>query len=454
MELTVTLADPEVDAEAVEQRLTTWLDGLVSDLGLGVSLACRVAVGEASEVRLDDRPLPLRWVVFGSQPEPVADALFEALHEARSELAVAALGAGAKAAERRVAAELAQRCLSRERLSVLTLEEIARLAPGEREESLESLAPEADVELAMASNGHFGNIDLELDATYQATVEAEGDAHPQLAWARLELRKRRGLLVPRFAETTTAAETGFLRLRIHDLRLPPIDDGDRAHGDLLAQLTAHAAALVTLGSTGAALERLKSLFPELVTAVEALHGRVAVTRVLRYLAAEGVDVGRLREICDGLLEIAGSSPVEEIEHIVVQPYAGKLFPLNGAPRPERLSCEQKAECVRMSLARWLSLDARQSSPDLQALLLQPEAEAWLTEADDLAAGQRAELAGSLDRAAGGLGAAPRILTNTGVRRKLWEALHPWRPGVGVLSYSELPPDASIRQVGRLDWTPA
>ncbi|ACG71973.1 type III secretion FHIPEP protein [Anaeromyxobacter sp. K] len=200
---------------------------------------------------------------------------------------------------------------------------------------------------------------------------------------------------------------------------------DRALADAAAALLRHASHLVGVQEVQALLDGLEPVVPALVREASRQLPPALLAEVLRRLVEEGVSIRPLRTILEALLEAGG---------------AGR--------GPAAL-----AECARRALRRHLA-HAHAGEGPLAALLLDPAAEQVLREGlagDALAIDPRvaAELVERIGAEAELQAAPPVVLTSADVRRALRTLLAPRLPAVAVLAYDELPPELTVRPLGRV-----
>ncbi|MFY3742827.1 FHIPEP family type III secretion protein [Anaeromyxobacter sp. Red801] len=200
---------------------------------------------------------------------------------------------------------------------------------------------------------------------------------------------------------------------------------DRALAAAAAALIRNASQLVGVQEVQALLDGLEPGAPALVREASRQLPPALLAEVLRRLVEEGVSIRPLRTILEALLEAGG---------------AGR--------GPAAL-----AEAARRALRRHLA-HAHAGEGPLAALLLDPAAEQVLREGlagDALAIDPRvaAELVERIGAEAEAQAAPPVVLTSADVRRALRTLLAPRLPAVAVLAYDELPPELTVRPLGRV-----
>lgn len=200
---------------------------------------------------------------------------------------------------------------------------------------------------------------------------------------------------------------------------------DRALAAAAAALVRNASQLVGVQEVQGLLDALEPGAPALVREASRQLPPALLAEVLRRLVEEGVSIRPLRTILEALLEAGG---------------AGR--------GPAAL-----AEAARRALRRHLA-HAHAGEGPLAALLLDPAAEQVLREGlagDALAIDPRvaAELVERIGAEAEAQAAPPVVLTSADVRRALRTLLAPRLPAVAVLAYDELPPELTVRPLGRV-----
>lgn len=210
--------------------------------------------------------------------------------------------------------------------------------------------------------------------------------------------------------------------------LAPVRDAcERIAAGVAAALRTHAYLLVGVQEVVALLDAVEVGQPALVREVTRQVPAPVLAEVLRQLLEEGVSLRPLRSILEALLDGGG------------------------AVRPPALLVER----CRRALSRHIA-HAHASSGTLEALLLDPAAEATLREAlvesvlavDPATAEALLEQIGAalVDRERG----APVLLAPSEVRRPLRQLIAARFPRIPVLSYEELPPTLAVQPVGRLE----
>jgi len=200
---------------------------------------------------------------------------------------------------------------------------------------------------------------------------------------------------------------------------------DRVLAESASALARSAHLLVGIQEAQALLDGLEQSAPALVREAGRQLPPVLLADVLRRLVEEGVSVRPLRTILEALLEAGGAA--------------------RGAPA--------LAEAARRALRRHIGHRCAGEGP-LDALLLDPGAEGALRDAlagDALALAPdlAALLLDGLEREVRGREEPPVVLASGDVRRALRSLLAPRFPRIAVLAYDDLPPELSIRPVGRL-----
>jgi type III secretion protein V len=191
-------------------------------------------------------------------------------------------------------------------------------------------------------------------------------------------------------------------------------------------LERHAGLLLGVQEAQSLLEGLEPQAPALVREVSRQLPPALLAEVLRRLLEEGVSIRPLRTILEALLE-AGGAP-------------------RGAPA--------LSAAARRALRRQLGHRASGGNP-LPALLIDPRAEQLVRESllgewPALEPERAALLLDGLERALRVAGGEPVLLASSDVRRALRLLVAPRWPRLQVLGYDELPPEQSVRPLGRLE----
>ena len=204
---------------------------------------------------------------------------------------------------------------------------------------------------------------------------------------------------------------------------PVLDPLQRALVGAAAGLRASAHLLAGIQETQALLDGLEAAAPALVREASRQIPPQVLAEVLRRLLEEGVSVRPLRTILEAILEAGGGA--------------------RGGPA--------LAEACRRALRRHIAWRLA-AGGTIDALLVDPAAEALLREGlDGEHAAVAPEVAAALASALASAGSPhrPVVLAATDLRRPLRNLLAPRSPGVVVLAYDELPPELSVRPLGRL-----
>ncbi|MEO7837088.1 MAG: hypothetical protein ABIS21_05550, partial [Acidimicrobiales bacterium] len=144
--------------------------------------------------------------------------------------------------------------------------------------------------------------------------------------ARGRLFEALGVIVPPIEIAESAnVPSGHVQVRVNDVRLPP-GPATAAEHDLDAALLANAAALLTTDTASFACNRLSTSCPRLVEAAAAVLDAPRLAAVLRDLLEDGVPVGDLKSVLDGLLAVLGTTTADSADRILFQPAAGTLYP--------------------------------------------------------------------------------------------------------------------------------
>lgn len=427
---------------------------LVDDLGVAVDVECDVGPGKEDTVVVDGVPLAAGLTTDGDgSADALAWAVMSALTRERRMLVETALGSTVPPAHRELAGELAERCISRARL-----DEAAGPADGSDREFAESLLDTASVNV-LAAHLRPGVADrLEVVADLDEAGAADDDdsvladdISGSLAGLGDVLREQLGVPSPVWRmlpdpDQPLLGDRRLLGLKINDVRFPAVTGKAEGVAQMFIDAFLAVAALVTLDSTRFALFRLRSTHPDLVDAVQELFPLPVITTVVRRLAEERLDVGRLRAILDSLLAVAGGSTVDEARRVVGLPHVGTLYPGTSARDVSELTPAQLTECVRMSLARQISGMARRGGERIYAHVAAAstcEVAASQPEGDF---GVRQEIVERIARTIEDPDSAV-IVAPTYARRSIWAATHVAYPELQVVGYLELMPDADIEKVG-------
>jgi len=191
------------------------------------------------------------------------------------------------------------------------------------------------------------------------------------------------------------------------------------------ELERHAAHLVGLQEAQALLDALEPAAPALVREASRALPPALLAEVLRRLVEEGVPIRPLRPVLEAMLEAGGA-----------------------ARGPAAL-----AAAARRAMRRHIG-HRTAAGGALDALLLDPRAEGLLRQAmlgEQLALEpeRSARLLDRLEAALAAAGASPVLLASGDVRRALRLLVAPRLPRLRVLAYDELPPELSVRPLGRV-----
>ncbi len=264
---------------------------------------------------------------------------------------------------------------------------------------------------------------------------AGGRASPSEALALATTAELAAVGLEAVAEVEPLTGACVARIRAEDApraaALAPVRDAcERIAAGVAAGLRTHAYLLVGVQEVVALLDAAEASHPALVREVTRQVPAPLLAEVLRQLAEEGVSLRPLRSILEALLDAGG------------------------AARPPALLVER----CRRALSRHLA-HAHASSGTLEALLLDPAAEATLREAlaECVLAVDPATADALLEQIGAALSdrdrAAPVLLAPSEMRRPLRQLIAARFPRMSVLSYEELPPALAVRPVGRLGLAP-
>lgn len=446
----LTVTAPERVAPDVGELVGAAVGELLINLGVETELETAVETGQICQLTVEKTPIGLPFVPL-DPPDPTLISRSLAFSAAgdRVRLTRLALADQLGVEQLYVVSNLAHRLINPSRAKV----DIGETSPGSGGidvAKLEAAQEASQVEIAVPSGDEiFGEMGIGIESDFVPDPE---EASPWLSRVRRDLRDAAGLLVPMISVTedtdgALGVPPGTFRVRVNDVWLPPLNNDADAALNLSLVLRACAGALVTRKSTHFALIQLADSFPELVRAAMKRHGLDEITRVLRYLSDEGVDIGRLRAILDSMFEVVGTTPVDDIEAFVIQPHIGKLYLAGPDSDGAELTAEQIAECARMSLARMLTEAAKDENGQIRAHLIDPAIEQMLIKGS-IEEARRAILQ-ALETALeeGRIGTA--IVTSTPVRRKVWETVTSFAQPLSVLGFHEVAQDASTILLGFL-----
>jgi hypothetical protein len=234
------------------------------------------------------------------------------------------------------------------------------------------------------------------------------------------------------------------RVRINDLPLPGAGGDGTLADAVLDTVRPHLGCLITTATAGAILSRLAERHPLLEQEVARRFDRPALAGILRSLADEQVPVGDARGILETLATInVHLPPSKEQRYIVLAPETATVCRTSGAPTTAEL-----CQSVRTGLGRELmNLHARDDW--FRAILLDPGLESRIADGD-LDGHDRRRVERNIAAALADRDELPVVLVAAGCRPAVARLLAPAFPGVAIVAYQELPPDANIDVAARID----
>ena len=211
---------------------------------------------------------------------------------------------------------------------------------------------------------------------------------------------------------------------------------DEIAGVLAQALSEWLPAFVSRDVVAARVDNVASLLPRLVAGIRRRFAPAFLARAIRTLAAEGMAIGDLRVILSGLLEIRDATTADESHSIVFHAPAG--IPTSQLAMSDgRLDPEDAADCVRRWARRTLTTQHWQAGT-LKSQLLDPALESeFRSRGVRIASEVHRRFLEKL------VGDTTPILTNTDVRRRVFDAIAFERPDVAVLGYQELLPETNV-----------
>ncbi len=233
-------------------------------------------------------------------------------------------------------------------------------------------------------------------------------------------------------EPTLADQQFEIRLRGHTVARGEAESRAALLEAIEVTLRRHAHELVGIDETQRLVDQLAPRCPALVrAAVPAKIDLVLLSQVLRYLLAEGVPIGDLREILEA---IAAMREVERDPIVLTERVRGELK----RHITHRLAKDRRVEALLLDpLVEEAVRDAVRPSGELA---LEPAL------ADDILAAVQREVAAR--------SAALVIITSAELRRHVRRLIEEDYPDLAVVTYHELESDVQIDPVGRIAVTSA
>jgi flagellar biosynthesis component FlhA len=181
-----------------------------------------------------------------------------------------------------------------------------------------------------------------------------------------------------------------------------------------------------------------------------------ITEILRLRIDEGVSIKDLAGILEAAVAVDGATSVDQSRYAVASPRDGAIrFAIEGEHEPEDVA--EIVDCVRRSCPRlvswryvssWGTLDAIRVATDIEARIVDVDHPLGEAERGRVLAAVRSAYATAVSK----LVAAPVVVTNGQVRRRLRELAALEFPTLPILSFQEIPPAVKLKTAGWIDLT--
>ena len=456
--------DRQAAIDVAGHRVQRYVEALFVELELGPAPAVELAVGDAPQIAIEQRTVPLA-LPAGGDAIALGEAIALAIYRCRELLITAPLvddlwrawfpaGAGdARPAE----------ALALVRAAVRYGLRASRCKPHVAQTSLTAEPPASIPERVineLLDDPTAGAVELRLGAELHAALTREPplDGGPPLAASLAvlgdALYRELGIVV-RFAPV--ALDPGLagdeLAVRCNDLSAPAarsaaLDDVVvRAH-DIIRDA---AGSFVSPSLVRLYLLRLASSAGALIDEIDRRFSPGQLASALRALVDERLTILDLRAILEALLEVAGTTTADQARFIVFLPSSALVFPAHERRGPGELDAIAHAECTRIARKRYVTWHYARGSSQFAVYLVAPEIEQLLVATDAASPHDQDRICAAIHGAIGEhvLWQRPVLLTTVDVRRPLAEVVRGVFPELAVVSYSELTVDANIVVLGRI-----
>ena len=256
-------------------------------------------------------------------------------------------------------------------------------------------------------------------------------------------------------------------VHLNDVRLPPVqisEDRDRpiTEGLVLDIVRRNAGSFLVSDAVTYLLNVLRKSFDSLVQATLALFDEKQLTSICRSLVDEGISIKDLRSALEGLTSINGTINVDLSKDVVLTPGTANFYPVavgRAVTAIEDLEIDDYANCIRISLRRYITSKYVQENLTLYAFLLDPETTERMknVEAQPLDDEEYMQLMQGVSHALESTSNAfanPVVVTNEVIRKNVRNQIEKEFPQVAVLSNLELLPNINFTPIHQISMTSA